>query len=167
MIGQFEGSEKFALIALESVVDHTLRLSHTSFGFPSTLNDVNVWGRHSLCESMLHREHDLLVVCIDVVCIGFNKCISILKGIDIATPSCWSAQIPKVSYMVTYQVLIRLRTTMHVAREICFYMVVPNPSGPLMCLYTSKCLYAFNKALLIWEMKALCFSLFSVLWRRS
>ncbi len=43
--GQFQGREKCASIALESVVDYNLWFWHASFGFPGTLNDINIWER--------------------------------------------------------------------------------------------------------------------------
>ena len=55
---QFQGREKFASIALEAVVDHNLWFWHASFGFPGTLNDINVLKRSSLFESMLNGELD-------------------------------------------------------------------------------------------------------------
>ena len=42
-LGQFQGQEKCATIALEVVVDHNLWFWHASFGFTGTLNDINIW----------------------------------------------------------------------------------------------------------------------------
>ncbi len=56
--GQFQGREKCATIALEAVVDHNLWFWHGSFGFPGTLNDINIWERSSLLESMLNGRHE-------------------------------------------------------------------------------------------------------------
>ncbi len=56
--GQFQGKEKYASIALESVVDYNLWFWHASFGFPGTLNDINIWERSTLLESMLNGQHD-------------------------------------------------------------------------------------------------------------
>lgn len=56
--GQFQGREKYASIALEAVVDHNLWFWHASFGFPGTLNDINIWERSSLLESMLNGRHE-------------------------------------------------------------------------------------------------------------
>ena len=56
--GQFQGREKYASMALEAVVDHNLWFWHASFGFPGTLNDINIWERSSLLESMLNGRHE-------------------------------------------------------------------------------------------------------------
>eukprot|EP00804_Cyclotella_cryptica_P015099 CCRYP_000680-RA/>CCRYP_000680-RA protein AED:0.00 eAED:0.00 QI:23/-1/1/1/-1/1/1/26/445 len=56
--GQFQGREKCATIALEAVVYHNLWFWHGSFEFPGTLNDINMWERSSLLESMLNGRHD-------------------------------------------------------------------------------------------------------------
>ena len=55
---QFQGRKKCASMALEAVVDNSLWFWHTSFGFPGTPNDINVWERLSLLESMLNGQHD-------------------------------------------------------------------------------------------------------------
>jgi hypothetical protein len=56
--GQFQGQEKCATIALESVVDCNLWFLHASFGYPGTMNIINIWERLSLFESMLDGIHD-------------------------------------------------------------------------------------------------------------
>ena len=55
--GQYQGREKIATIALECVVDYNLWFWHASFGFPGTMNDINIWERSSLLESMLNGKH--------------------------------------------------------------------------------------------------------------
>ena len=55
--GQFQGQEKCATIALESVVDYNLWFWHASFGYPGTMNDINIWERSSLLELMLNGNH--------------------------------------------------------------------------------------------------------------
>jgi hypothetical protein len=56
--GQFQGQEKCATIALESVVDYNLWFWHASFGYPGTMNDINIWERSSLLELTLNGNHD-------------------------------------------------------------------------------------------------------------
>eukprot|EP00804_Cyclotella_cryptica_P014784 CCRYP_020124-RA/>CCRYP_020124-RA protein AED:0.11 eAED:0.16 QI:0/0/0/1/1/1/2/0/150 len=56
--GQFQGREKHASIALEAIVDHNLWFWHASFGFPGTLDNINIWERSSLLESMLNGRHE-------------------------------------------------------------------------------------------------------------
>jgi len=58
--GQFQREEKYASIALESVVAYILWFWHALFGFPGTLNNINEWERSSLLESMLNRKHDVI-----------------------------------------------------------------------------------------------------------
>jgi hypothetical protein len=41
--GQFQGSEKYSGLGLEAVVDNNLWFWHAAFGFPGTLNDINIW----------------------------------------------------------------------------------------------------------------------------
>ena len=55
--GQYQGREKYGSIALDSAVDYNLWFWHASFGFPGTMNDINIWERSSLLESMLNRKH--------------------------------------------------------------------------------------------------------------
>ncbi len=56
--GQFQGREKCATIALEAVIDHNLWFWHASFSFPGTMNDINIWERSSLLQSMLNGKHN-------------------------------------------------------------------------------------------------------------
>jgi len=51
--GQYEGKEGSASIVLEAVADYTTTIWHTTFGFPGTLNDINIWDRSSLLRSFL------------------------------------------------------------------------------------------------------------------
>ena len=56
--GQFEGKEGYPTIGLEAVADYNLWIWHSAFGFPGSLNDINVWDRSPLLESMLDGTHD-------------------------------------------------------------------------------------------------------------
>eukprot|EP00804_Cyclotella_cryptica_P002567 CCRYP_010403-RA/>CCRYP_010403-RA protein AED:0.35 eAED:0.35 QI:0/-1/0/1/-1/1/1/0/153 len=58
--GQFEGKEGYPTIGLEAVADYNLRIWHNAFGFAGTLNNINIWDRSPLLESMLDRTHDKL-----------------------------------------------------------------------------------------------------------
>jgi Plant transposon protein len=52
--GQYEGTkEGLASIVLEAVADYTTRIWHTTFGFPGTLNDINIWDQSNLLKSFL------------------------------------------------------------------------------------------------------------------
>ena len=77
--GQFEGKEGYPTIGLEAVADYNLWIWHSAFGFPGSLNDINVWDRLPLLKSMLDGSHgdiefsfniggeefDLLYYCVD------------------------------------------------------------------------------------------------------
>lgn len=58
--GQFEGKEGYPTIGLEAVADYNLWIWHNAFGFPGSLNDINIWDRSPLLESMLDGTHDNL-----------------------------------------------------------------------------------------------------------
>ena len=79
--GQFQGREKHATIALESVVDYNLWFWHASFGFPGTMNDINIWERSSLLESMLNGEHESLDHEYTLDGTKFNKLFYLVDGI--------------------------------------------------------------------------------------
>jgi Plant transposon protein len=51
--GQYEGKEGSPTIILEAVADYSLWIWHTRFGFPGTLNDINVWDQSSLLRMFL------------------------------------------------------------------------------------------------------------------
>ena len=79
--GQFQGREKYAGLGLEAVVDNNLWFWHAAFGFPGTLNDINIWERSSLFESMINGEHEKLDL--DYVVDGevFSKLFYLVNGI--------------------------------------------------------------------------------------
>jgi Plant transposon protein len=52
--GQYQGKEGEATIVLEAVADYTTRIWHTCFGFPGTLNDINIWDQSPLLRSFLN-----------------------------------------------------------------------------------------------------------------
>jgi hypothetical protein len=56
--GQFEGKEGYPTIGLEAVADYNLWIWHNAFGFPGSLNDINIWDKSPLLESMLDGTHD-------------------------------------------------------------------------------------------------------------
>ena len=55
--GQYQGKEKVATIGLEAVADTNLWIWHRAFGFPGTLNDLNIWDRSPLFKSMQDGTH--------------------------------------------------------------------------------------------------------------
>jgi hypothetical protein len=50
--GQFEGKEGVPTIGLEAVADYNCWIWHSAFGFPGTMNDLNIWDRSPLFASM-------------------------------------------------------------------------------------------------------------------
>jgi hypothetical protein len=56
--GQFEGKEGYPTIGLEAVADYNLWIWHNAFGFPGSLNNINIWDRSPLLKSMLDGSHD-------------------------------------------------------------------------------------------------------------
>ena len=55
--GQYQGKEKVATIGLEAVADFNLWIWHSAFGFPGSLNDINIWERSPLFKSMQDGTH--------------------------------------------------------------------------------------------------------------
>lgn len=51
--GQYQGKEGYPTIILEAVADYSLWIWHARFGFPGTLNDINVWDQSSLLRTFL------------------------------------------------------------------------------------------------------------------
>ena len=56
--GHFKGKEGYPTIGLEAVSDYTLWIWHSAFGFPGAINDINIWERSPLYESMLDGSHN-------------------------------------------------------------------------------------------------------------
>jgi hypothetical protein len=55
--GQFVGKEGYATICLEAVADYDLWIWHSAFRFPAAPNDINIWERSALFQSMLDGLH--------------------------------------------------------------------------------------------------------------
>jgi Plant transposon protein len=51
--GQQSGKEKIPTIVMEAMCDYNLWFWHHSFGFPGSMNDINIWDRSSLLKSFL------------------------------------------------------------------------------------------------------------------
>jgi hypothetical protein len=50
--GQFKGKEGIPTISLEAVSDYNLWIWNSAFGFPGSLNDLNIWEKSPLFNSM-------------------------------------------------------------------------------------------------------------------
>jgi Plant transposon protein len=59
--GQYEGKEGSPSIVLEAVADYQCRIWHASFGFPGTLNDINIWDQSTLLRSYLDGSFSSMV----------------------------------------------------------------------------------------------------------
>ncbi len=58
MEGAIRRERGISIIGLEAVADYNLWIWHSAFGFPGSLNDINVWDRSPLFESMLDGTHN-------------------------------------------------------------------------------------------------------------
>eukprot|EP00804_Cyclotella_cryptica_P021926 CCRYP_000885-RA/>CCRYP_000885-RA protein AED:0.18 eAED:0.16 QI:0/-1/0/1/-1/1/1/0/182 len=79
--GQFEGKEGFPTIGLEAVSDYNLWIWHNAFGFPGSLNDINVWDRSPLLESMLDGSHDEIDFSFEIDGQQFDQLYYLVDGI--------------------------------------------------------------------------------------
>jgi hypothetical protein len=50
--GQFKGKKGIPTISLEAVSDYNLWIWNSAFGFPGSLNDLNIWEKSPLFNSM-------------------------------------------------------------------------------------------------------------------
>ncbi|KAL7474615.1 hypothetical protein ACHAW6_000582 [Cyclotella cf. meneghiniana] len=79
--GQYQGRETYATIALECVVDYNVWFLHASFGFPGTINDINIWEPSLLLESMLNGKHKQIDQEFTLDGKQFNKLFYLVDGI--------------------------------------------------------------------------------------
>eukprot|EP00956_Cyclotella_meneghiniana_P023786 scaffold46922_cov39-Cyclotella_meneghiniana.AAC.2 len=79
--GQYQGKEKVATIGLEAVADNTLWIWHRSFGFPGTLNDLNIWERSPLFQSMQNGTHSEIDFDFELDGQTFSKLYYLVDGI--------------------------------------------------------------------------------------
>ncbi len=54
--GQYSGKEKKPTLVLEAACDWNLWFWHVAFGYPGTLNDINIWDRSCLLRAFLSGE---------------------------------------------------------------------------------------------------------------
>ena len=79
--GQFEGKEGIPTIGLEAVADYNMWFWQSLFGFPGSLNDLNIWERSPLLESMIDGSHDLIDHPFIVNGQSFNQLYYLVDGI--------------------------------------------------------------------------------------
>jgi len=79
--GQFSRTREITGLGLEAVVDHSLWFWYAEFGYPGTLNDINVWKCSALFKSMINVDHEKLDF--DFVVDGevFLKLFNVVDGI--------------------------------------------------------------------------------------
>ena len=79
--GQFVGKEGYATIGLEAVADYDLWIWHSAFGFPGSLNDINIWDRSTLFQSMLDGSHSMIDFPFKINGEDFNQLYYLVDGI--------------------------------------------------------------------------------------
>ena len=79
--GQFVGKEGYATMGLEAVADYDLWIWHSAFGFLGSLNDLNIWDRSSLFQSMLDRIHSSIDFQFKINGKTFNQLYYLVDGI--------------------------------------------------------------------------------------
>lgn len=79
--GQFEGKEGIPTISLEAVASADLWIWHSAFGFPGTLNDLNIWDQSPLFASMIDGTHDELDFPFYIGGQEFNRLFYLVDGI--------------------------------------------------------------------------------------
>jgi len=57
--GHYQGSKGFPTIVLEAAADYNLWFWHATFGYPGSLNDINIWDQSSLLKSFLDRTYTM------------------------------------------------------------------------------------------------------------
>ena len=79
--GQYQGKEKVATIGLEAVSDSNLWIWHRMFGFPGTLNDINIWERSPLFQAMQDGSHSEIDFDFEMDGKTFHKLYYLVDGI--------------------------------------------------------------------------------------
>ena len=79
--GHFQGKEGYPTIALEAVADYNLLVWHDSFGLPGGLNDINIWERSPLLESILNGTHSEIDHPFEINNQTFNQLFYLVDGI--------------------------------------------------------------------------------------
>lgn len=51
--GQYKGKEKHPSLVLEGLADYSCWLWHAKFGYPGSLNDINIWDQSALLKDIL------------------------------------------------------------------------------------------------------------------
>lgn len=79
--GQYKGKEKVATIGLEVVADFHVWIWHCAFGFPGSLNDINIWERSPLFQSMQDGSHSKIDIPFHADGKRFDKLFYLVDGI--------------------------------------------------------------------------------------
>ena len=79
--GQFLGKEGVPTIGLEVLADYNLWFWHDAFGFPGALNDISVWEKSPLLESMLDGSFSELDFDFSINGEVFNNLFMLVDGI--------------------------------------------------------------------------------------
>ena len=75
------GKEGHATMGLDAVADYDLWIWHSAFGFPGSLDDINIWDMSSLCQSMLDGSHSSIDFPFKINAETFNQLYYLVDGI--------------------------------------------------------------------------------------
>lgn len=79
--GQFVGKEGVPTLGLEAVADYNLWIWHSAFGFPGSLNDINIWERSPLLEMMQDGTHSEMDFSFEIDGVVFSLLYYLVDGI--------------------------------------------------------------------------------------
>ena len=79
--GQFQGKEGYPTIGPEAVSDYNLWIWHSAFGYPGSLNDINICDRSPLYESMMDGTHDKIDFSFEINGEHFSQLYYLVDGI--------------------------------------------------------------------------------------
>ncbi len=79
--GQFQGKDGYPTIGLKAVSDYNLWIWHSVFGYPGSLNDINIWDWSPLYESMLDGTHDEIDSTFEINGEHFSQLYYLVDGI--------------------------------------------------------------------------------------
>ena len=79
--GQCQEKEGYPKIGLEAVADYNLWIWHSAFGYPGSLNNINIWDRSPLYELMLDGIHDKIDFSFEINREHFSQLYYLVDGI--------------------------------------------------------------------------------------
>ena len=79
--GQYKGKEGIPTFGLEAVADYNIWIWHCAFGFPGSLNDINIWERSPLLEMMQDGTHSEIDFPFEIDGVKFSLLHYLVDGI--------------------------------------------------------------------------------------